>query len=165
MGNFVHSCNGSPDQICNKDRESFYMGTGGSYRGTVVDTGTERYTIRTDPAMKTDTYKMLTTYKQRHLFDHFKYLTTEEKEALIRDCGTVEFVVQDFIFHQLVKKTFGKFAQPQKIKHVKDFKQALNICNEPEYAETHQLGKSVIANGERELNSRRCSFAGRYAHA
>lgn len=165
MGNFVQTCNGNPDQICNKDRESIHMGTGGSYRGTDGEAGTERYTIRTDPTMKTDIYKMLTTYKQKHLFDHFKYLNRVEKEELIDDCGTVDFVVQDFIFHQLIKKSFGNFAPPEKMKHVKDYKQILSVCNEHDYTDTSQLGKDAIANGERKLNSRRRAFAWRHTYA
>ncbi len=165
MGNFVQTCNGSHDQICNKERESIQMGNGGSYRGTDGEAGTERYTIRTDPTMKTDTYRMLTTYKQKHLFDHFKFLTRVEKEELIEDCGTVDFVVQDFIFHQLIKKSLGNFSPPEKPKHVKDIKNVLGICNEQDYEEIRQLGKTSIASGECKIISGRGSSARRHSHA
>ena len=162
MGNFVQTCmNNNKDSLCTKDNSSLYMGTGGSFRGTEPDAQNDKYSIRTDPVMKSDIYKMLTTYKQKHLFDHFVYLTQTEKEQLIDHCGTIDFVVEDFIFHQLIKKSIGTFVPPQGKKEVKDLKDIANIVHNAEHDDTCEMGRYSILNNERYLISCRGSLARR----
>ncbi len=68
--------------------------------------GSLRYTIKNDPLMNEEVYNKICSFNQKHIMEHFRDLIKLEKEILIADCSTLDFIKMDFIFYHLLSKQF-----------------------------------------------------------
>ena len=142
MGNLV-PCNSDIEQLSAQDLQRPSI----NIRGTFHDLNREeKITIADDPNMRSDVYKLLKNYKQKHIVEFFPTLTQEEKAELIDQVAIINFGLMDMLFHQLVKQNIKLRKSDCKIKVENNISN--HPIDDPKYEERYEKGLKAISIGK-----------------